>query len=145
MRRQTWTTAVASWMATEPDVLFDELNTRFCEGRLPKYHVRKSAPHSGEHGFIDDEAKTIWICNPPDVRATLLHEMCHIGTSGHGRLFRAQLRRLAQRGEEWAQAERAYYLRAELGIYSESWAALWGVARHLKIGERRHAIVDLQG
>jgi hypothetical protein len=124
-------------MDTELDVLFDELNTRFFDGRLPKYRVRWCAPHGREHGFIDEAAATICICDPPDVRVTLLHEMCHIGTAGHGRVFRAKLRRLARQGERWAQAERAYYLRAELGMSSGNWLALWEVARQFKIGATR--------
>jgi hypothetical protein len=60
--------------------------------------------------------------------------MCHIGTVGHGRLFRAKLRRLAQRGETWAQAERVYYLRAELSMKAGGWIALWEFARDFKGG-----------
>ena len=119
-------------MEDDLDALFDELNTRLFEGRLPTYRVQRCASHRGEHGFIDDATKTIWICDPPDVRATLLHEMCHIGTAGHGRLFRAKLRRLAQHGETWAQAERAYYLREELGLRAKPWVALWELSNDLR-------------
>ena len=121
-------------MDTDLDVLFEQLNGSLFEGRLPTYRVRRREPQSGEHGFIDDEARTIWICNPPDVRQTFLHEMCHIGTPGHGRLLRAKLRRLAQRGETWAQAERAYYLRVELSMKAGGWIALWEFARDFKGG-----------
>ena len=116
-------------MESDLDALFDEMNASLFEERLPKYRVRWCAPTNGEHGFIDNEARTIWICNPSDLRKTLLHEMCHIGTVGHGRLFRAKLRRLARRGERWAQAERAYYLRVQLGVKVENWAALLEIAR----------------
>jgi hypothetical protein len=119
-------------MDTDLDALFDQLNSSLFEGCLPKYRVRRRETQSGEHGFINDETRTIWICNPPDVRQTLLHEMCHIGTLGHGRLFRAKLRRLAQRGEPWAKAERTYYLRAELGMKAGGWIALWEFARDFK-------------
>ncbi len=121
-------------MDTDLDTLFDALNTSLFEGRLQKYQVRRRAPHRGEHGFIDDEARTIWICAPPDVRATLLHEMCHIGTVGHGRPFRAKLRRLARNGEAWAQAERAYYLNEELGMKVKKWLALWELSTDLRGG-----------
>ena len=121
-------------MDADLDVLFDQLNSRFFGGCLPKYRVRRCDAQDGEHGFINDEARTIWICRSPDVRQTLLHEMCHIGTPGHGRLFRAKLRGLARRGETWAQAERAYYLRAELGMKAGGWMALWEFARDFKGG-----------
>ncbi len=115
-------------MDTDLDRLFDDLNSRLFDGRLPKYRVRRRQPHAGEFGCIDDAARTIWICASPDVRKTLLHEMCHIGTDGHGRLFRARLRQLARCGEAWAQEERAYYLRQALGIKTSQWIALWELA-----------------
>ena len=121
-------------MDTDLDALFDHLNADLFDGRLPKYRVRRCAPRTGERGFIEDEARTIWICAPRETRETLLHEMCHIGTPGHGRRFRAKLRHLARRGETWAQAERAYYLRVELGMKAEHWIALWEVARDVKGG-----------
>jgi len=121
-------------MDTDLDVLFDQLNNSLFMGSLPTYRVRRRKPQNGEHGFINDAARIIWICSSPDVRQTLLHEMCHIGTVGHGRLFRAKLRRLAQRGETWAQAERVYYLRAELSMKAGGWIALWEFARDFKGG-----------
>jgi hypothetical protein len=121
-------------MDNDLDQVFDELNSVFFEGRLPKYRVRRCEPHGREHGFIDNTTATIWICASPEPRQTLLHEMCHIGTPGHGRLFRAQLRRLARRGETWAQAERIYYLREEIGMKANGWITLWEVAYHLRGG-----------
>jgi hypothetical protein len=35
--------------------------------------------------------------------------MCHIGSPGHGRRFRAKLVRLARMGEAWARRERVLY------------------------------------
>lgn len=96
--------------------------------------MRRCDARNGEHGFIDEAAHTIWICDPPDLRPTLLHEMCHIGALGHGRLFRAKLRRLARRGERWAQEERAYYLREQLGMRAGSWIALWELTAGLRGG-----------
>ena len=121
-------------MDNDLDQLFDELNRVFFEGRLPKYRVRRCEPHSREHGFIDNAAATIWICASPDPRKTLLHEMCHIGTPGHGRLFRAKLRRLARLGETWAQAERAYYLHEAIGMNADEWNVLRQFAIDLKGG-----------
>ena len=121
-------------MDTDLDALFDHLNADLFDGRLPKCRVRRCTPRNGERGFIDEKARTIWICTSQDPRETLLHEMCHIGTPGHGRRFRTKLRHLAQRGETWAQAERAYYLRVELGMKAEHWIAFWGVARDVKGG-----------
>jgi len=118
----------------ELDALFAALNARFFDGRLPTYRIRRRPSQQAEHGFIEDAARTIWVCDSPDVRATLLHEMCHIGTAGHGRLFRAKLRRLARHGETWAQAERAYYLREESGLKARPWVALWELSNDLRFG-----------
>ena len=84
-------------MDTELDTLFDRLNADLFEGRLSMHRARGCAPRTGERGFIEEEARTIWICTPREIRETLLHEMCHIGTAGHGRTFRARLRHLARR------------------------------------------------
>ncbi len=119
-------------MDTDLDALFDHLNADLFDGRLPKYRVRRCTPRTGERGFIQEEARTIWICTPRQIRETLLHEMCHIGTAGHGRAFRARLRHLARQGERWAQTERAYYLRVELGMRSDRLIALWQFATDLK-------------
>jgi hypothetical protein len=108
-------------MDTGLDQLFDRLNRDFFERRLAKHRVRTRISRSGERGFLDEAGQTIWICAGADLRSTLLHEMCHIGTPGHGRAFRAKLKRLAARGERWAHAERAYYLRKERGIPAGGW------------------------
>ncbi len=108
-------------MDTTLDQLFETLNRELFAGRLPKYRVRTGPARNGEYGFIDEAEHTIWICQEENLRATLLHEMCHIGTPGHGRAFRAKLRRLATLGEAWAQEERAYYLRKERGIPLGCW------------------------
>jgi len=126
-------------MDTDLDALFDRLNADLFDGRLPKYRVRRCAPRTGERGFIEEEARTIWICTPREVRETLLHEMCHIGTPGHGRRFRAKLKQLARSGEKWAEEERACYLRAELSMTTEHWMALREIARHLTGGMGRRS------
>jgi hypothetical protein len=119
-------------MDAELDALFDRLNADLFDGRLPKYRVRRCTPRNEERGLIEEEARTIWICTTREVRETLLHEMCRIGIVGHRRAFRARLRRLARQGEKWAQAERAYYLRAELGMRSDRLITLWQFATDLK-------------
>jgi hypothetical protein len=121
-------------MDRDLDDLFDKLNTELFGGRLPKYRVLPGMPRNGARGFIDDETRTIWICAPEEIRETLLHEMCHIGTPGHGRTFRAKLKRLARSGEKWAEAERAYYLRAEVGMKAEHWVALRTIGRYVTGG-----------
>ncbi len=83
------------------DRLFDELNQKYFSGNLRKRRVRRAdwkvAPQSG-------------LCTPRAiylrrglsselVLATLLHEMCHIGTGGgHGSRFLAVLTRLKALG-----------------------------------------------
>jgi len=121
------------------DSLFDGLNGDLFAGRLPKYRVRRCTPRNGERGFIDEETRTIWICALGETRETLLHEMCHRGTPGHDRRFRAKLKRLSRRGESWAQAERAYYLWAELGMKAEHWMALWEIGRDVTGGMGRRS------
>jgi hypothetical protein len=94
--------------------LFAELNRMFWNGRLPLHRVRrKQLPN--HRGLIDTTRRIIWLDSRPervgDVRRVLLHEMCHIpqGCSGHGKLFRRQLQRLATRGETWADEELQVY------------------------------------
>lgn len=76
-------------MDTDLDALFARLNADLFDGQLPKNRVRRCTPRNRERGFIEEEARTIWICAPGESRETLLHEMCHVGTPGHGKHFRA--------------------------------------------------------
>ena len=116
------------------DQLFDDLNGTYFAGSLPKYRVRMGPSQGGEYGWIDERAHTIWLSDPSRPRETLLHEMCHIGTPGHGRRFRIKLRRLARMGEPWAHAERAYYLREELRLGAWPWMKLWTFACEVRGG-----------
>jgi len=116
------------------DRLFDDLNRTLFADTLPNFSVRMGPSHGGEYGWIDERTKTIWLSDPTRLRETLLHEMCHIGTPGHGRRFRAKLRRLARMGEPWAQAERAYYLREELRLGAWPWIKLWTLAHEARGG-----------
>lgn len=105
-------------MQTKLDHLFDELNTRFFAGRLPKYLVRKRRMFYKSEGRCDDSGQVIWIGKTADHRATLLHEMCHVGIVelNHRRAFRARLRRLEKLGEGWAREERKRWLADEHGF-----------------------------
>ncbi len=91
--------------------LFEKLNHQLFGGRLPRYMVRfgPSGRLVAESGYCDSERKTIYVDpNPPTralLRQVLLHEMCHIGTPGHGSRFQKKLRRLAALGETWANRE----------------------------------------
>ena len=95
--------------------LFDSFNKTFFRGRLPKYRVRLRILRrclDDEYGHCDDHKRIIYIdrgLDPESERRTLLHEMCHIGTRGHGKRFQAKLARLAQLGESWAEEERTEY------------------------------------
>lgn len=109
---------------------FDELNARYCFrpdcgtgghrlGRLRSVHVRfVSPPHSSGaswEGEYDPKRKVIHLprrsTHGPDYvdKQTMLHEMCHIGSLGHGLRFRKKLRHLADQGETWAADEAAGY------------------------------------
>lgn len=73
---------------------------------------RRPRAFAGAHGCLHPRARTILIASglaPGLVRQTMLHEMCHIGSPGHGRRFRATLARLAGTGEGWASRERVLY------------------------------------
>ena len=96
--------------------LFEELNRIFFSGRLPPYKVRLTSfdTNTGEvqHGECLPEKQTILInsgLSGEDLRMTLLHEMCHIGSIGHGKKFQSKLRRLALMGEDWAEEQRGDY------------------------------------
>ena len=90
--------------------LFDQFNRAFFRGRLPRHTVRWAPLGvAGAHGRLRPRARTILLARglPPRlVRQTLLHEMCHIGSLGHGRRFRTKLAHLARMGETWARRER---------------------------------------
>jgi hypothetical protein len=91
---------------TEASRLFDELNRRYWRGRLPRYRIiQRSTLSGGALGQCRDGTRTILIAPHASVdalRATLLHEMCHIGTGpglAHGPRFVRKLRRLVKLGE----------------------------------------------
>ena len=117
--------------------LYRQLNREFFANRLPSYHVRRHvfqqpkrrtkwvagkgyvaviASHPDllpcNAGLCDSDSRTIWLwegLSSEQEREVLLHEMCHIGTPGHGPEFQLKLARLAEQGETWAEAERKVY------------------------------------
>ena len=105
MRRQQQARALAT--------LYDEFNRTFFHGRLAKYQVKRACFDCPvQHGICLPEKQTILIHSGVigyDLRETLLHEMCHIGSIGHGKRFQAKLARLASLGEKWAEKQRASY------------------------------------
>jgi SprT-like family len=101
--------------------LFDDLNQRFFRGRLPAYRIqftRFEIP--GKKGECDNDRRMIMLSrepkdDPDGLRQWLLHEMCHIGSPGHGRRFQAKLTKLAVAGEAWAETHRQEYAPAPYG------------------------------
>jgi hypothetical protein len=58
--------------------------------------------------------------------------MCHVGSLGHGRRFRAKLARLARMGEGWARQECVFYeqiCRERLPVSAEIRLVLEALAR----------------
>lgn len=92
--------------STQVQALFDALNKQFFRGRLPRYRVKllDSIP---PHGQCVTERRLILLrpMEPEQLRQLLLHEMCHIGASGHGPRFQARLQAVADQGEECARRE----------------------------------------
>jgi hypothetical protein len=96
----------------QPSALFDELNKRYWRGRLPKYRVIRRAVLRGDVlGQCDNRRRTILLrsdVTEEQLRLTLLHEMCHIGTGrgyDHGPSFLRKLHRLVRLGETGLLAE----------------------------------------
>lgn len=92
--------------------LYDELNKKFFRRRLPVYRVICKNLPWGLHGHCNSQERIIFLkkgLGQEDLRCTLLHEMCHIGTPGHGKRFQAKLTRLSEMGETWAKEELRLY------------------------------------
>ena len=90
----------------ELQALYEQFNERYFRRRLPRYRVRvsDSAP---AHGECRPKSHLILLrpMEPELQRQVLLHEMCHIGTSGHGPRFKAKLQAVADQGEPYARRE----------------------------------------
>lgn len=94
--------------------LFDEFNQQFFGGRKPKYRVVFSNARDFGHfqGKCSQKRRLIQLRNGlsgDKLRQTLLHEMCHIGCTHHGKKFQARLQKLAEQGEVWALKEVEMY------------------------------------
>jgi hypothetical protein len=95
--------------------LYEDLNRTLFEGRLPPYRLQFRPFERGDQvGYYNRETRTIELAtslqpDPEQLRQALLHEMCHIGSPGHGRRFQEKLSRLAAKGESWAEDQRRQY------------------------------------
>ena len=90
--------------------LFNDLNERYFDGRLPKYRVVLSSLPGGGRGMCVIGRPLIRLArglSPEMLRRTLLHEMCHVGIprSGHGKRWEKRMLKLADLGESWAAEE----------------------------------------
>ena len=77
--------------------MFARFNRDYFGGRKPRYRVLRYPLLNYGRGYCDIERRRILIAHGIEgdvLAATLLHEMCHIGCPGHGRLFRDRIRRL---------------------------------------------------
>jgi hypothetical protein len=76
--------------------MFDRFNRDYFGGRKPRYRVLRY-PLRRTRGCCDTKRRRILIAQWLEgnmLTASLLHEMCHIGCPGHGRLFQDRIRRL---------------------------------------------------
>lgn len=81
--------------------LFTEFNKKYFGGRLRPVKVRRSATMGQKLGEYRPKSKTILIrrgLEGSDLIETLLHEMCHIGTTDHGPKFRRVQARMREMG-----------------------------------------------
>lgn len=100
--------------------LFADLDLKFFKGRLNGYQIKWAylpGPTGPIRGRCNPESRTIKIqrgLRGEDLRRTVLHEMCHAGsTAKHGRLFERELKRLGKLGEKWIDEEIAAYREAQ--------------------------------
>ncbi len=103
------TTKVKSFSPTQ---LYHDLNRQFFNGKLPRFRVVLCCLYGSLHGECLPERRLIRLdrsLDPETMRRTLLHEMCHIGSLGHGTRFQNKLLQLATQGEKWARDEAEPY------------------------------------
>jgi hypothetical protein len=98
--------------------LYDQLNADLFDRRLPKYRVIFSSrfPPTGYEGHYsgtcDTKRRLIRLrrgMNVEQLRRVLIHEMCHIRHSYHGRRWQACMMFVAASGEPWAATEASQY------------------------------------
>jgi hypothetical protein len=79
--------------------LFNRLNQKYWNGRLPLYKVIISDKY-GSHGLCQRKTRTIWIQDglKRSLPKFLLHEMCHIRHLDHGKLWQMEMLRIAKLG-----------------------------------------------
>ncbi len=92
--------------------LFQTLNDKLFDGQLPPHVVRQVPAHilGLAAGRYHRNSQTILISekrSQPEQEEVLKHEMCHVRGRFHGVRFRAELARLAERGDPWAAQELA--------------------------------------
>ncbi len=99
-----------------PTKFYNDLNSQFFDGKLPRYRVTFSKGVFGPwKGFCLGKRRLIRLRRglpPQEVKRVLLHEMCHIGAKGHGRRWQEKMLRLAAQGEIWAKEEVENYQHA---------------------------------
>ncbi len=97
--------------------LFVQLNQKLFDGKLPVYRVRFSPRVKGcWYGFCYVKRRVITLrptLQGEELRRTLIHEMCHIGTGPeHRKPWQARMLAVADKGEPWAREEVEKYLRS---------------------------------
>ncbi len=136
--------------------LFDRYNRKYWRAQLPRYTVVISTRWHG--GYCAKRLRVVFI--HPDIAAdgrrakrTLLHEMSHAAApSGHGKLWKAEMRRLKRQGAPILETDITEYESSEnvptrsdilQGFYgagfelpNETWA---GIRRNLGY---QHGLVD---
>src|SRR5436853_4138252 len=94
--------------------LFQELNQQYFKGQLPEYEIVLREDLRADCGKCDKKTRQLHLAakitdNVSDERLTklLLHEMAHAAAprSGHGKMWLAEMKRLADMGaptrEDW--------------------------------------------
>ena len=136
--------------------LFDRYNRKYWRAQLPRYTVVISTRWHG--GYCAKRLRVVFI--HPDIAAdgrrakrTLLHEMSHAAApSGHGKLWKAEMRRLKRQGAPILETDITEYESSEnvptrsdilqgfydagLELPNETWA---GIRRNLGY---QHGLVD---
>lgn len=82
------------------DFLFDQLNSRYWQGALPRFRCEWSSRMITTWGCCYPDHAVIRISSlfqarpPAELEAVMKHEMIHVRIRGHGRAFRKELERV---------------------------------------------------